>query len=58
MIDHRAHVTPQQVEPAALEFPDNDPAYIEAMRETFQFQGVADDTRDRWLYDHLAEDYR
>lgn len=43
--------------PPQLDFPENDPAYIEALRETFQFQGVADDTRDRWLFDHLAEDY-
>lgn len=43
--------------PANLEFPDNDPAYIEVMKETFQFQGVEDDTRARWLFDHLAEDY-
>lgn len=43
--------------PPDLDFPDNDPAYIEAMRVTFQFQGVADDTREQWLFDHLAEDY-
>lgn len=42
--------------PAQLDFPDDDPAYILAMQETFQFQGVADDTRARWLFDHLAED--
>jgi hypothetical protein len=44
-------------EPAEVFLPDNDPAYIEAIRETFQFQGVHDDTREQWVYMHLAEDY-
>jgi hypothetical protein len=47
----------EEAVPADLEFPDNDPAYIEALRTTFQFQGVADDTRAEWVRQHLAEDY-
>ena len=47
----------EEAVPADLEFPDNDPAYIEVLRQSFQFQGVSDDTRAQWITQFLAEDY-
>jgi len=56
-VEHRTHVRPETTESAELTFPDNDPAYIEIMRETFQMQGIHDDTRAEILTQLLAEDY-
>lgn len=56
MDDHRQHVD-NGVEVPALEFPDNDPAYIEVLRTTFQWQGIHDDTRAQMVTQLLGEDW-
>jgi len=56
MDEHRAHVE-QGVEQPQLTFPENDPAYIEILRTTFQWQDIHDDTRAQMVTQLLGEDW-